>query len=59
VVKKALVGLEGVKGATVSFKGKRADVLYDPESVTVEDMINTISRVGFKAKVLEGTDGGS
>jgi copper chaperone CopZ len=50
VVKKALEGLEGVKEATVSFKEKRADVLYDPSKVTVEDMISAISRVGFRAK---------
>ncbi len=59
MVKKALVGLEGVNEATVSFKEKRADVLYDPERVTVEDMITTISKVGFKAKLMEGADGGS
>ncbi len=59
MVKKALEGLDGIKEATVSFKEERADVLYDPERVTVEDMITTISKVGFKAKLMEGPDGGS
>jgi copper chaperone CopZ len=59
VVKKALDGLEGVNEATVSFKEKRADVLYDPQKVTVEDMTRVISRVGFRAKLIGGGDGGS
>jgi copper chaperone CopZ len=59
VVKKALDGLEGVNEATVSFKEKRADVLYDPQKVTVEDMVKAIRRVGFRAKPIGGGDGGS
>jgi copper chaperone CopZ len=59
VVKKALEGLEGVNEATVSFKEKRADVLFDPAEVTVEDMMKAISRVGFRAKPIGGGDGGS
>ena len=59
MVKKALEGLEGVNDATVSFKKKRADVLYDPREVTVEDMVKAISRVGFRAKLLGGGDDGS
>ena len=59
MVKKALEGLEGVKDATVSFKEKSADVLYDPQKVTVEDMMKTISRVSFRGKLMGGGDGGS
>ena len=59
MVKKALEGLDGIKEATVSFKEKRADVLYDPREVTVEDMVKAISRVGFRAKLMGGGDGGS
>lgn len=58
MVKKALEGLEGVKEAIVSFKEKRADVLYDPDRVTVEDMIRAISRAGFSAKPIGGEGGG-
>ena len=59
MVKKALEGLDGIKEATVSFKEKRADVLYDPREVTVEDMVKAISRVGFRAKLMGGGDDGS
>lgn len=59
MVKKALEGLEGVKEATVSFKKKRADVLYDPAEITVDHMISAISRAGFRAKLIGGVDGGS
>jgi copper chaperone CopZ len=59
VVKKALDGLEGVNEATVSFKEKRADVLYDPAQVTVEDMVKAIRRVGFRARLIGEGDGRS
>ena len=59
MVKKALEGLEGIREAIVSFREKRADVLYDPEEVTVEDMVSAISRVGFRAKLIGGEGGGS
>ncbi len=59
MVKKALDGLEGVEEAIVSFKKKRADVLYDPAQVTVDDMMSAISRVGFRAKPIGGEGGGS
>lgn len=53
VVKKALEGLDGIKEVTVSFKQKRADVLYDAKKVTIQDMISTVDRIGFKAKMME------
>lgn len=59
MVKKALDGLEGVNEATVSFKEKRADVLYDPAQVTVEDMVKAIRRVGFRARLIGEGDGRS
>jgi len=59
VVKKALEGLEGIKRATVSFSEKRADVLYDPVKVTVEDMMSAITRIGFTPKLIGERDGGS
>jgi copper chaperone CopZ len=59
VVKKALEGLEGVKEATVSFKEKRADVLYDPAEVTIKDMLSAINSIGFRAKIIGGGDAGT
>lgn len=59
MVKKALHGLEGIKEATVSLNEKRADVLYDPQKVTVEDMIRAISHAGFSAKLMEEAEGGN
>jgi copper chaperone CopZ len=43
----------------VSFKEKRADVLYDPAKVTVEDMVKAIRRVGFRARLIGEGDGTS
>ena len=48
-VKRALEGLKGVSGATVSFRDKEARVVFDPAQVTVEDLIVTVNRLGFRA----------
>jgi len=59
VVKKALEGLDGINEAAVSFKEKRANVLYDPAEVTVKDMLSAINSIGFRAKLIGGGDGGN
>lgn len=49
-VKNALTKL-GVKEAKVSLKDKQATVTYDPEEVTISEMIDAVSRAGFKASL--------
>jgi len=49
VVKKALEGLKGVSRAEVSLRTKQAEVVYDPGQVTVEAMIEAVTRLGFRA----------
>lgn len=49
MVKKALEGLKGVRDAQVSFKEKLARVTYEMGVVTVEQMIETVKGVGFRA----------
>ena len=48
-VRRALEGLKGVKKAEVSFSEKRATVTYDPEKVSVDDLIQAVKRAGFQA----------
>jgi len=52
-VKKALEGLKGVSRANVSLRAKEAVVTFDPEVVTVPQMIETIDRLGFHAALKE------
>jgi Cu+-exporting ATPase len=52
-VKKALEGLKGVTRADVSLRAKEAVVTFDPEKVTVPQMIETIHRLGFRAALKE------
>jgi len=47
-VKKALEGLKGVGRADVSLKAKEAVVTFDPEQVTVAQMIEAVDRLGFR-----------
>jgi copper chaperone CopZ len=43
----------------VSFKEKRADVLYDPAEVTIKDMLSAINSIGFRAKIIGGRNAGT
>jgi len=49
VVSKALEGLKGVRSAKVSFREKLARVTYEKGVVTVEQMIEAVNGVGFRA----------
>ena len=51
MVKRALEGLKGVSRADVSFRKKEAVVTFDPTQVRVEQMIEAVGRVGFRASV--------
>jgi len=58
VVKRALEGLEGVEKAEVSFTRAEARVEYDPQKVTIEDMIRKVGESGFKATLRAGPEKG-
>lgn len=49
MVKRALEGLKGVQRADVSFRNKEARVTYEPEEVTVDQLIDVVNRSGFRA----------
>ncbi len=46
-IEKALNGLEGVSDATVNLNSGKALVIYDNNAVSIEDMGNTIEKLGF------------
>jgi len=50
-VKKALEGLKGVSRADVSLRSKEAAVAFDPSQVSVEQMVDAVNRLGFRASV--------
>ncbi|MEE8303294.1 MAG: heavy-metal-associated domain-containing protein [Candidatus Tectomicrobia bacterium] len=52
----ALVRLDGVDKAKVSFRKQRAWAVYEPEKVTVQQMIDAVARSGFGAEAVP--DGG-
>ena len=54
-MKRALEGLKGVSRAEVSFRKKEAQVEFDPEVVTVDQLIEAVNRAGFRASLREGT----
>jgi copper chaperone CopZ len=51
VVKRALEGLKGVDRADVSFRDRQARVIFDPDQVTVDQLIDAVNRLGFRASV--------
>lgn len=46
----ALARLDGVDNAKVSFRKQRAWVAYEPDKVTVQQMIDAVQRSGFGAE---------
>lgn len=48
-VKKALEGLDGVRKAEVSFSKEEAVVYFDERKTNIKQMIETVSKVGFRA----------
>lgn len=48
-VEKALNGLSGVAGATVSFANEKASVSYDDRIIDYQALIDSISKSGFQA----------
>jgi copper chaperone CopZ len=50
-VKKALEGLKGVSRADVSLRTKEAVVVFDPAHVTVEQLVEAVNRLGFRASL--------
>lgn len=51
IVKRALEGLDGVKKAEVSFEQGEAQVTFDPEKVTIPQMIEAVQKTGFGARL--------
>jgi copper chaperone CopZ len=40
-----------VQKADVSFRDKQARVIFDPDRVSVEQMIDAVNRIGFRASL--------
>ena len=49
MVKRALEGLKGVQRADVSFRDKEARVMFDSTQVNVGQLIEAVTRSGFRA----------
>ena len=56
-MRQALLSLDGVVSATVSYEDKRADVQYRPELVEPATLIKAIEDIGFMARELDPKDG--
>lgn len=49
----ALKDVKGVTEAEVSFDDKRADIKYDPETVTPQKLVEAVNETGFQATLLD------
>ena len=57
-VEKALARQEGVARAGVNFATERATVVFDPEKVRVEDLVDAVGRIGYGLAPAAQTAGG-
>ena len=56
-----LKGLEGVEDAVVNLPLKKGSVTFDPDKVSVSDILNSVKKSGYKAELIgkhEGHHGG-
>jgi mercuric transport protein len=54
--RKVLERLDGVQKVEVSYEQRRAVVTYDPDKVTVEQMIASVKQLGYTASVIAAAD---
>ena len=58
-MRQALVSLDGVVDAQVSYDDKRADVRYQPDLVAPDAMVTAVADAGFDASLIERERAGS
>lgn len=54
-VKAALKSLDGVEQVDVSYEERRATVVYDPEKVTPQQLVEAVNKTGYRAELPEKT----
>ena len=52
IVKKALINVDGVKGATVSYSKKTAVVTFEDTKTDTKSLIQATTKAGYKASVI-------
>ena len=55
-MRQALLKVDGVVAAEVSYDDKRADVQYRPDVVTPDALVKAIDEIGFQASVMKPGD---
>jgi copper chaperone CopZ len=50
-IEKALQGVKGVSSAKVHFNTGRIEIEHDPEAVNAADLVRTVQKAGYEAKV--------
>jgi len=55
-VQAALMGVDGVERATVTFEPPQAHVVYNPAKITIEDLTASTSAIGYPSKAIGDSD---
>ena len=53
-MRRALMSVDGVVAAEVSYDDKRADVQYRPNLVAPDVLVKAVNDIGFEASVMDG-----
>ncbi len=53
VIEQSLKGTKGVSSASVNLATEKATVTYDPDKVTVKELVSAVANAGYKALVEE------
>lgn len=57
-IEKDVGGMDGVHEVSVNFAAEKAEVTYDPEKVTPQDIVKKVKEAGYTAILEEEKDGG-
>ena len=58
IIEQSLKKVPGVKQANVNFAAEKANIIYDESQVKSKNLIEAISKAGYKAELVDSKDGG-
>jgi len=56
IIERSLKKIPGVSSANVNFAAEKANVIYDESKVKTQDLIEAVSKAGYKAELVDAKD---
>ncbi|KKU55590.1 MAG: Heavy metal translocating P-type ATPase [Candidatus Moranbacteria bacterium GW2011_GWE1_49_15] len=56
IIERSVKKVSGVKSANVNFAAEKASVVFDENTASINDLVNAISKAGYKAEEIDAKD---